>query len=343
MAFDLPQLFLSDLLVLLLAFAPPLLLGIPVIMRGVRQPPEIEVEELAGETLDPRTRRWHEALDRKFAALGYRPAGTFRIPNVPHQRILLRAWTSPAEPAVAAAFSLLDERGQAANSATWLEFWTEFASGRSVATASLRRSHLRRSVSFSLAHDAPGVLDPARLKARHERNCARHLVRGPQFPKPEEFPEKLRSAWRRDLAHMRGTGLFRLRPDGGTGLSTYGAFRYTLDSLSPFSGEGGPLGLALALLLGSGLPFLAQSAPLALAVPGFSLGPPAAAVAALATGALLGGRGIFWAPALVWLGQRVALGDLAPLGGFSILATVVASQALAAVASNARARLRARV
>ena len=128
----------------------------------------------------------------------------------------------------------------------------------SVATASLRRSRLRRSASFAEAHDAPGVRDPARLKARHERNCVRHLVRGPQFPKPEEFATRLRNGWQRDLAHMQSTGLFRRLPDGSNGLTVYGAFRYTLDSLSPFSGEGGPLKLALALLLGSGLPFLAH-------------------------------------------------------------------------------------
>jgi hypothetical protein len=96
-----------------------------------------------------------------------------------------------------------------------------------------------------------------------------------------------------------------------------------------------------AFLLGLGLPFAGFGLLADVAPHGLALGPPALGVASFACGLLLGSRGLYWAPLLTWLGQRAAFPDFeAP---FSIMANVAAPQLIAMVASNLRARLRARV
>ena len=344
MDWNLPALAFSDLLVVLLSVGPMLVLGIPAVMKNVRQPPDLDVEEAPAAELSAATRRWHGALDERFASLGYHPVGTWRIKNLPNQRVVLRGWSSPSEAATAGACSLVDVRGNVVNGETWLEFTSSFESGRGVSTASFRRSRIRRSLNSNLACDAPGLKnDPAKLKARHDRNCAPHLARGPKRVAPAEFLTGLREGWKRDQAHTQGIGLFRRLPDGNHAPTFRGAALLALDALSPLSSESGPARVLAALVLGLGLPFLGFGPLLAdVATPGLALGPPALGLASFVCGLLLGSRGLYWAPLLTWAGQRAAFPDFAP-AEFSILANVVAPQVLATVASNIRARLRARV
>jgi hypothetical protein len=343
MDWNLPAFAFSDLLVVLISFGPVLVLGIPAVMKNVRQPPTLDVEEAPPGELSAATRRWHDALDKRFAALGYRPVGTFRVKNLPNQRVVMRVWSSPSEAAVASASSLVDVRGNAVSGETWLEFTTVFQSGRNVSTATIRRSAIRRRLNSDLAHDAPGLLNnPAKLKARHDHDCTPHLARGPLRVPPAEFLPRLQQSWERGQVHGREIGYFRQLPDGNNAPTFRGALLLSLDSLSPFSAEAGGARLLAALGLGLGLPFAGYGPFAELAVPyGLALGPPALGVAAFACGLLVGSRALYWAPLLTWLGQRAAFPDFeAP---FSIIANVLAPQVLASVASNVRAKLRARV
>jgi hypothetical protein len=339
---QLPALASSDLLVLLFSLGPMLVLGIPAVMKNVRQPPDLDVEEAPPAELSAATRRWHDALDKRFAALGYRPVGTWRIRNLPHQRVVLRGWSSPVEPSTAGACSLVDVRGNVVNGETWLEFSTTFQNGPGVSTASVRRSRIRRGLNSNLACDAPGLKnDPAKLKARHDGNCAPHLARGAVGIAPADFLANLRAGWKRDQAHTQRIGYFRRLPDGNHAPTFRGALLLSLDALSPFSAEAGATRLGAALVLGLGLPFAGFGLLADVAPHGLALGPPALGAAAFACGLLLGARGLYWAPLVTWMGQRAAFPDFdAP---FSILANVVAPQVLATIASNIRARLRARV
>jgi len=342
MDWNLPAFALSDLLVVLISFGPVLVLGIPAVMKNVRQPPTLDVEEAPPAELSAATRRWHEGLDKRFAALGYRPVGTFRVKNLPHQRVVLRGWSSPDEAATAGACSLVDVRGNVVNGETWLELTTSFQSGPGVSTATLRRSAIRRRLNSTLAHDAPGLRgDPAKLKARHDHHCAPHLARGPLRVPPEQFLARLQQNWERDQAHTRAIGFFRRLPDGSNAPTLRGAALLAIDTLSPFSSESGPARLLAALVLGLGLPFAGFGPLAALAPGGLAVGLPSLGLASFACGLLLGSRGLYWAPLLTWLGQRAAFPDFeAP---FSVVANVVAPQVLATIASNLRAKLRARV
>ena len=343
MDWNLPALAFSDYLVVLLSVGPMLVLGIPAVMKNVRQPPDLDIEEAPREELSAATRRWHDALDKRFAALGYRPVRSWRIKNLPNQRVVLRGWSNPNEAGTAGALSLVDVRGNAVNGETWLEFSTPFERGRAVATASVRRSGIRRRLNSTLAYDAPGLKNnPAKLKVRHEQNCAPHLARGPKRVAPEEFLTRLREGWKHDQAHTQQIGFFRRLPDGNHAPTFRGAALLSIDALSPFSAEAGYARLSAALVLGFGLPFASFSPLLSAAVPGVALGPPALGAAALACGLLLGARGLYWAPALTWLGQRAAFPEAA-LAEFGILTNVVAPQVLATIGANVRARLRARV
>lgn len=339
-----PALASSDLLVVLFSLGPMLVLGIPAVMRNVRQPPDLDIDEAPPAELSAATRRWHDALDKRFASLGYQAVGTWRIKNLPNQRVVLRGWSSPNEAATAGACSLVDVRGNVVNGETWLEFTTSFHSGRGVSTASFRRSPIRRRLNSNLACDAPGLKnEPAKLKARHDRNCAPHLVREPKRVAPAEFLTRLREGLKRDQAHTQQIGFFRRLPDGNHAPTFRGAALLSIDALSPLSSESGPARLLAALVLGLGLPFLGFGPLLAdVATPGLALGPPALGAASFACGLLLGSRGLYWAPLLTWLGQRAAFPEVA-LAEFSLIANVVAPQVLATIGSNVRARLRARV
>jgi hypothetical protein len=339
---SLPALASADLLVLLISLGPTLLLGIPAVMKNVRQPPDLDVEEAPPAELSKATRRWHDALDKRFASLGYQPVGTWRIKNLPHQRVVLRGWSSPTEASTAGACSLVDVRGNVVGGETWLEFTTGFHSGQGVSTASIRRSGIRRGLNSNLACDAPGLKnDPAKLKARHDRNCAPHLARGPKRIAPADFLTSLREGWKRDQAHTQRIGYFRRLPDGNHAPTFKGALLLSLDALSPISNDAGALRLLAAFGLCLGLPFAGFGLLAEVAPQGIALGPPALGVAAFACGLLLGSRGLYWAPIATWIGQRAAFPDFeAP---FSLLADVFAPQVLAMVASNVRGRLKARV
>jgi hypothetical protein len=339
MPFDLGAFTTGDLWVLALAFGPPLVVGLPLLLASVRQPAEIEVQEVDPATLGRRVRRWHDGLDAKFAKLAYQPAGTFRVATTPTQTMLIRGYTSDVEPHAAAALSVLDAKEDQVSSETWIEFSTGFATGRSVSTASLRRSRLRRRMCSAEAHDAPGVKDPARLKAIHERNCAPHLVRGPEFAKAEVFKEALAEAWRRDMAHMHSTGLFRALPDGRTGITPRGSIRYILDTLSPIAGHA-PARIAAALALGFCIPYLGQVLVADAMHRSILEDVPLPALAAFAVGWLFGTTGIFWAPVLAWAGRRAGAPD--PVA-FGLILTVWMPQLVASFATNLCAKLRARV
>ena len=311
MDWNLPALGVSDLLVVLLSVGPVLVLGIPAVMKNVRQPPVLDVEEAPPAELSAATRRWHDALDKRFAALGYRPVGTFRVKNLPNQRVVLRGWSSADEAATAGACSLVDVRGNVVNGETWLELATSFQSGRGVSTATLRRSPIRRRLNSNEAHDAPGLRnDPAKLKARHDRNCAPHLARGPLRVPPAEFLARLQQNWEGDEADTRQIGFFRRLPDGNQAPTFRGAALLALDALSALSAESGPARLLAALVFGLGLPFAGFGLLADVAPQGLALGPPALGAAGFACGLLLGSRGLYWAPLLTWLGQRARVPGL---------------------------------
>jgi hypothetical protein len=338
-----PVLTPPDLMVLALSLGPSLLLGVPALLAGVRQPEEVAIEPVADGDLPPAARRWLGGLDARFAQLGFRPMGTWRATNLPKQRALTRSYVSSADSARGGATTLLDVRENSEISESWIEFTTFLADDTVVGTANLRRSRLIRSFSRARSHDAPGVGDPVELRAIHERNCAPYMTRGVihASPDPARWVEEFREFWRRDIAWRCGKGLFRSRGDGMIGLTLRGAVFSMLDAMWPIGSAVGARSLLMALLVGIGLPLLA-CAPLvqaAVASP-IPLGRPAALLAAAVLVAPLGTRALWWAPILTWLGARAALGtDAVPAGA---LGWVLGAQAAVAVVSTFGARFRAR-
>jgi hypothetical protein len=328
----------ADLWVALFALAPTLLLGVPALRAGVRQPAELALEPLAEEALGARARRWLDAHERQLGELGYRRVGTWRLVGMSRQTALMRAWWSDADPAVAVASLLLDQRDGVESGTAWLEFQTEFAQGPGVNTSNLRRSWLQRRIAHEHAFGAPGASDARALHAVHERNCAPHRVRGARFLRPEAFVPAYLDGWRRSLAHQRAIGFLRPLPDGSNGLTLRGALWGLLDTFSPLFGAVALPKLALALALGLAPPALALSGALAAADPFAGRGLLAAGVESLGMGLLLRGRAYLWAPLLCQLGLRLAGGGLE-----SGVLLVGASQVCAIAGHNLASRLEARL
>jgi hypothetical protein len=339
---DIPVLASSDLYVLALTLLPPLLLGVPVLLRGVRQPAEIEIEPVADAELPPAAHRWLGGLDTRFAALGYRPAGTWRVTNIPNQRGLMRSYVSSADPARGGATSLLDVRDGTEITESWIEFTTFFEDGSVVGTANLRRSGLVRRFSRMESHDAPGVGDPAKLRAIHESNCAPHMTRGVRYADPARCAEEFAEFWRRDTEWRCASGLFQGRDGGMVGLTLRGAMLSMLDAMSPIGSAVGARNLLIALLVGIGVPLLAYTpvvqTSLVLPIP---VARPAALLATCVLAALLGTRALWWAPIFTWLGARAALGADAVPG--EALGWVLWTQGVTVLVSTFGARLRKKV
>jgi hypothetical protein len=320
----------SDLWLLLFCFGPVLVLGVPAV-RKTRTPRELALEPVADDALPASLRRWFAGLDARFAPLGYVARGNWRATNLPNQIAVLRGWSSSSEPAVASANALLDVREHAQIGTSWLEFSTLFEDGTLVGTASLRRSRWRRRHhTVGKMHDAPGVTDPARLKARHERNCAPYLAHGPRHLQPEAIVPEFVAFSRRDAEWRRAKGLWKSYPDGD-GPTLRGALLLTLDALSPLTAEVGLARLAAAVGLAFALPFLAEGPLVASAVLPPGLGRAAAGIGALALGGLLSTRAVFWGPALLWAGLRVAGGETGNpfFFCFVVQSAVLASSSLA--------------
>jgi hypothetical protein len=327
----------TDLLVALFSMAPMLVLGVPALLR-MRQPAQLDYEPIADEALPAGLRRWLDGLEPRFAALGYRAAGTWRVTNLPNQVAVTRVWLSDSEPAVGCAAAMLTTGDRPQVGQSYLEFATEFADGTMVNTASLRRSRFRRRYhTVAKAHDAPGLRDPARLKALHERNCARFLHRGPRLLRADELVPAMADFSRRDVEHRRRVGLWRSHPDG-EGPTLRGAVLLTLDFLAPFSVELGPARILGALTLGLFLPFLTEGPLVDAGLLPAGLGHAAALVGAIGLGALAGVRGLFWGPLVLHTGLRLAGAEAGNAFLFAF-----STQAAAIGASNLASRLRARL
>lgn len=332
-----PGVTAMDLLVVLFSMAPMLVLGVPALLR-MRQPSELAFEPIAEEALGASLRRWLDALEPRFAQLGYRAAGTWRIANLPNQVGVLRAWLSDGEASVGCAAALLTTGDRPQIGQSYLEFITQFADGTTVNTATLRRSSFRRRFhTCAKAHDAPGLRDPAQLKARHERNCVPYLARGPRSLRRDQLIPEMVEFSRRDSEWRRRAGLWKSHPDG-EGPTLRGAILLALDFVALISAELGPHYLLAVLALGVGLPFLVEGPLVTSGLLPAGLGRGAALAGALALGALAGVRGLFWGPLLLHAGLRFAG---SPAGDPFLF--VIQTQAAALAASGLASRLRARL
>ena len=135
----------ADLHVLGLTLLPPLVIGVPLLLKKLRQPEEIAIEPVADAELEDAQRRWLSQQDERFAAAGFRPAGTWRITNLPHQRGLFRSYRSPADVARGSACALTHAQKRSLIAQSWIEFTTSFADDSSVSTGSVRRSPFTRA------------------------------------------------------------------------------------------------------------------------------------------------------------------------------------------------------
>jgi hypothetical protein len=263
--------------------------------------------------------------------------GTWRATNLPGAAAVLRCWVSSAEDAVASANALLHFGSGNEIGKSWLEFSTLHADGTLVGTATLRRSRFRRRYhTVGKMHDAPGASDPAELKRRHERNCAPFLARGPRHVAPSEVRQMLVDFFRRDSEFRCRVGLWKRDPDGDRP-TLRGAVLLSLDALDPITAELTPAHWLAALAISFGLPFLAEGPLVALAGAPAGFGATAAVAGALALGALLGHRGVFWGPLLLDAGLRLA--GTAPGNAFLF---VLSTQAAALASMSLAGRLRSR-
>lgn len=250
------------------------LLGVPAIKRGVRQPASCELEEIGEETLAPSQQRWFLQLDERMASIGFQPIATFRVSNS-DSRNLNRAYASPADPALALATAIADPRDKVVQNASYVEFTTDFRDGSNVTSRGIRGSKLLPPPPHVETHDHPRAKDPVALKRRHDAHCEPHRVREAVFHRPDEFNAVFRRGWQRRMQHQIALRLLTAARDGYHRATTRLAIKAVLDFLNPFGGSFGLESLLAATAVGLILPMAAV----------FGLSHPAVGItAALASG-----------------------------------------------------------
>jgi hypothetical protein len=71
-----------DLALFLIIVGSFFAVGIPLILRNVRVPVELELEEIAEHELERRQTEFFTRWDDRLAAIGYRPALNYRVTNL---------------------------------------------------------------------------------------------------------------------------------------------------------------------------------------------------------------------------------------------------------------------
>jgi hypothetical protein len=285
--------------------------GIPLILKNVKIPTELEIEEIPDRELEPAQVDFFTPWDDRLATMGYTPRLNYRVTNLQGPN-LVRGYFSTAEwPAISLNLLRSDPSAGTDQSACFVEIVSQFADGTLLSTRNAELDEVLVRPPFHIIEDFRGEAEPAALKRHHDRRAGALQERGARHLPPEELFDRLRDHHRRWSEHQVGVGALRpvddgewLRPTART------ALRGIRNFLNPFADNFTLKRFLLALAVGLGVPCLGLAAlagPLApmlarlSAETGFSHGLLESAALGLllaVTGAFVGG--VFTAKSFIW-------------------------------------------
>jgi hypothetical protein len=187
-----------------------------MILRNVRGPVELEVEEVPESEFDRNQMDFFGPWDDRLEAMGYRPALNYRVTNLPGAN-LVRGYFSVTEwPAISLNLLRSRVRGGADQTACYLEIVSQFADGTLLSTRKAELDEVFDPVPTHIIEDFRGERDPANLKARHDRRAKELESRGRLHLPPGDLFDRLLDHHGRRTAHQIGQGL--LQRDAADGL-----------------------------------------------------------------------------------------------------------------------------
>jgi hypothetical protein len=277
------------------------LIGIPAITRGVWVPHELEFRTLEEAELTAPQRAYYQALDLRFAALGYRPRLNFEVTNFQGGN-LTRVYQSEHEAALASATCLRGESarpGAVPTAHNYVEWTSRYEDGSVLTTRNVSISDVFDLMPREIRQDCPGERDVGRLKARHDSRAEVLRVHGPVFPHGRDLLAAFGEHHRRWTAFQESRGLLRNDPAAGLYRArARTAWRGVANYLNPLADNFTALRFAVGLALGAGLPALGVVAAASPEVPRLaerlSLSPALLTWGVLATAFSGGGAAVGW-------------------------------------------------
>jgi hypothetical protein len=297
--------------------AAALVVGVPAIRYGVHLPAELDVASVPDHELTDGQVRHYGRVDEAVRALGYAPHLNFTVRNF-QGATLSRVYTGAYDTAFLGVHLMRGEGapGKAPSAHNYMEWITRYDDDTTLTTRNAELSELFDRMPGHVLQNAVGVTDPVALKARHDARAAPLLARGPRHVTATETVTAFVEYHRRWCTFQAERGLLVRSDDGDRFHPTVrAALRGVGNFLNPLADNFTVARLALAVLVGSGLPALAawsiQEGYVASGLRWPVLG-MATTVAGAAAGAIFTAKCFVWSLMLGYVPLRLIGNDLAP-------------------------------
>lgn len=267
--------------------------GLPMILKNVRVPSELEIEEIPHLDLSPDQIDFLVPWDNRLAAMGYMPRLNYRVANLQGANLVRGYFSTTEWPAISLNLLRSDVKPGMDQSVCFLEIASLFADGTLLSTRNVELDEVLEPPPFHIIQDYKGEDDPVRLKAHHDLRVRSLVQRGVTHLPPEELFDRLREHHSRWTEHQLNRGALR-RDESSTMLrpTVRTALRGIRNFVNPLADNFTVARFVLALVAGLGVPCMGLvllTGPLAPHVVRLSAdtGLSAAVIEALSLGALL--------------------------------------------------------
>ncbi|MCP3987218.1 MAG: hypothetical protein GY723_22760 [bacterium] len=214
------------------AAGPILMFGVPILLKTVRLPSRLGLQDVKDEELSERQAQAFQEIDSLMASQGFLSTVTFTAKNFP-DRNLVRGYLSNRDPAVALAYAVasLNEHGTLANQNFELE--TRFSDGTTVQTRNTDHQSVFDKLPEVEIHEHPGIKNPLALKLKHDTYCAPHLAKDARFVNARNFFEHIETDHARQMEYQIERGRWVTTGEDSYRLSVSNAFGQVAAFVNP--------------------------------------------------------------------------------------------------------------
>jgi hypothetical protein len=252
----------AELMMLLWVVGALLVFGIPAIMKKTLLPRDLQFEEVPPERLTQPQAEFFAGYDTQIRALGYDDCVTYRVTNLTTANICRTYFSRNSWSRCTVAAATAEKK----MSTSWIEFNSNFSDGTMLSTRNTQFSSPFSRPPYQIVQSYPGVSNPARLKASHDKRAESLAACGQVFIDRNNFFDEFRKSHQRNCEHQGSKKLMRLDGNGIYRATSRLALRAIVRFLNPFSDNFTPARAAAGLLLGAGLPFAVTMASVPLAL-----------------------------------------------------------------------------
>jgi hypothetical protein len=222
-------------------------LGPMALLKTVRLPARLGIQEVKEAELDDAQRRWFAELDGLLGSQGFRPALTCVAAGLPSKN-LSRLYLSTGDPTIAVASAVSDTKQDVRLAKSYVEFAADFQDGTSVLTTPVLEQGGLVAHPQARVFRHPRLRNPLALKQKHDEHLRPLLARGARFYTAEQLAEVVEADHARKMEH--NVALKRWRRDGDAYRLTFrNALRVVAQYLNPFSEQAWDVRVAIALVL----------------------------------------------------------------------------------------------